>query len=228
MDLGQRLRKYKLRADVTLDIGRDLAVYVLLDADPALFGLSGEVGTTTAWAGGQVMIDPRHAGIGLRAVGRPEELEAGFAGLGLLPGDPADYEQRRMRLGLPDGSRDMAVEKATLLENGFAELHGVDWQKGCYMGQELTARMKYRGLVKKRLMPFRFDGTLPEGADRIDADGREIAEILSVSGAIGLGLVRLERWRDALLRGSELLIGSVPVTIDQPDWMQLPGEKTDD
>jgi folate-binding protein YgfZ len=62
---------------------------------------------------------------------------------------------------VPDGSRDLTVEKALLLESGFDELHGVDWQKGCYMGQELTARTKYRGLIKRRLFPVKIDGPLP-------------------------------------------------------------------
>ena len=68
-----------------------------------------------------------------------------------------DWDRRRLALGLPDGSRDMESEKTTLLEAGFDELHGVSWTKGCYMGQELTARTKYRGLLKRRLMPVRVE-----------------------------------------------------------------------
>ena len=62
------------------------------------------------------------------------------------------------RSGLPDGSRDMLVEKSLLMECGFDELNGIDWQKGCYLGQELTARTRYRGLVKKRLLPVAVEG----------------------------------------------------------------------
>ena len=64
----------------------------------------------------------------------------------------------RLSLGIPDGSRDLIVEKSILLESGFDELRGVDWQKGCYVGQELTARTKYRGLIKKRLFPVTIAG----------------------------------------------------------------------
>ena len=73
----------------------------------------------------------------------------------------AAYDALRLELGVPDGSRDLIVDKALLLENGFDELNGVDWQKGCYMGQELTARTKYRALIRKRLFPVRIEGALP-------------------------------------------------------------------
>jgi folate-binding protein YgfZ len=75
--------------------------------------------------------------------------------------EPDEYDRLRILEGIPDGSRDLEIERSTLLENGFDELHGVDWQKGCYMGQELTARIKYRGLVKKRLLPVRIEGPVP-------------------------------------------------------------------
>ena len=92
-----------------------------------------------------------------------------FSSLGFITGEMSNYERLRLSLGLPNGSRDMEVEKATLLESGFEELNGVDFDKGCYLGQELTARTKYRGLVKKRLMPVRIYGDPP-------APGTEITQ----------------------------------------------------
>ena len=71
-----------------------------------------------------------------------------FLPLDIEPGDLNAWETLRLSLAMPDGNRDMVVEKAVLLESGFDELNGVDWRKGCCMGQELTARTKYRGLVK--------------------------------------------------------------------------------
>merc|ERR1712185_636164 len=79
----------------------------------------------------------------------------------LAAADPAAYEARRVALALPDGARDIAVEKDGLLDVGFERLNGVDFAKGCYMGQEVTARMKYRGLVKKTLAPLTCDGPPP-------------------------------------------------------------------
>ena len=94
---------------------------------------------------------------------------------------------------MPDGSRDLPVEKALLLESGFDELHGVDWQKGCYMGQELTARTKYRGLVKRRLFPVQGRGPLAARPARpIQRDGQEVGEIRSGSGDRALAMLRLD------------------------------------
>ena len=80
---------------------------------------------------------------------------------------------------MPDGSRDLRVEKALLLESGFDELNGVDWKKGCYMGQELTARTKYRGLVRKRLMPVKIEGPAPAPGALIMAGEQEAGEMRS-------------------------------------------------
>ena len=69
--------------------------------------------------------------------------------------------RHRLALGIADGSRDMIVEKSTLSEGNFDFLNGISWTKGCYVGQELTARIRYRALVKKRLFPVRIEGTAP-------------------------------------------------------------------
>ena len=111
----------------------------------------------------------------------------------------ADYEALRLRLGVPDGSRDLPVEKALLLESGFDELHGVDWQKGCYMGQELTARTKYRGLIKRRLFPVKVEGPLPPSGTPIQRDGKEVGEIRSGSGDRALAMLQLGAADGALL-----------------------------
>src|SRR4029077_3031039 len=85
-----------------------------------------------------------------------------------------DWDRHRLALGLPDGSRDLEAEKTVLLEAGFDELHGVSWTKGCYMGQELTARTKYRGLVKRRLVPVAVDGPLPPPGTQITLGAAEV------------------------------------------------------
>src|SRR3546814_13993268 len=100
-------------------------------------------------------------------------------------GTLADYDAVRIAAGVPDGSRDLAVEKATLLESGFDELQGIDWDKGCYMGQELTARMRYRGLVKKRLIPVEIAGPTPEAGTALPRDGKNAGELRSVAARNG-------------------------------------------
>ena len=119
-------------------------------------------------------------------------VEGGPAAEGLAETDFAAYDRHRLALGVPDGSRDLVPEKSILLEAGFDELNGVDWQKGCYVGQELTARTKYRGLIKKRLFPVRIDGATPEPGALIMLDGKEAGEMRSARDNLGLALLRLE------------------------------------
>jgi hypothetical protein len=119
---------------------------------------------------------------------------------------------------VPDGSRDLIVEKALLLESGFDELHGVDWQKGCYMGQELTARTKYRGLVRKRLFPVKVEGPLPAPGSVIERDGQEVGEIRSGTGDRALALLRLE----AVRAPEGLSSGTTRILPEVPAWMRLP------
>jgi folate-binding protein YgfZ len=118
---------------------------------------------------------------------------------------------------VPDGSRDLPIEKALLLESGFDELNGVDWKKGCYMGQELTARTKYRGLVKKRLFPVRLDGPLPAPGTLIERDGQEVGEIRSGLGDRALAMLRLDS-----LKGDGLTAGGTRILPEVPAWMRLP------
>ncbi|MCZ6861191.1 MAG: folate-binding protein, partial [Alphaproteobacteria bacterium] len=135
--------------------------------------------------------------------------------VGLAAAKPEDYDDMRLSLGLPDGSRDLIVGKSTLLESGFEELAGVDWDKGCFLGQELTARTRYRGLVKKRLVPVSIEGALPEPGTIIEQDGREAGEMRSGRGKRGLALLRL----DAIEReNNPLTAGEARLTPQKPDW----------
>ena len=96
-----------------------------------------------------------------------------------------EYDRLRISLGVPDGSRDLDVERSPLLENGFDELHGIDWDKGCFMGQELTARTKYRALIKKRLLPVDIDGPMPEPGTAVTADGKDAGVMRSAADGLG-------------------------------------------
>jgi len=221
-DLQKRLGIYKLRADVALaDRSDDFAVAAVFgDSAAQALGLAEEAGTAAAFAGGIACVDPRLAAAGVRVVLPRDDAAQALAGAGLEAADAADYDRFRLALGLPDGSRDMVTEKSILLESGFEELNGVDWDKGCYMGQELTARTKYRGLVKKRLVPVALAGPPPEPGTPIIAGGRAAGELRSAiateAGAIGLALMRL----DALDEGG-LAAAGVAVTPRKPDWAQF-------
>jgi folate-binding protein YgfZ len=117
---------------------------------------------------------------------------------------------------VPDGSRDLPVEKAILLENGFDELNAIDWEKGCYMGQELTARTRYRGLVRKRLLPVAIEGQAPAPGAALLQNDKEMGEMRSAAGDLGLALIRLE----ALGQGPLTAAGAT-LTPRKPDWVRL-------
>lgn len=211
-DLQKRLSMYKLRADVTLeDRSGEVAV-------AAIFG---EHSDEVHLEGIAVYADPRLAKAGVRCILPKAEAKGILEKAGFTPADPTEYDRLRLTLGLPDGTRDLIPEKSILLENGFDELNGVDWDKGCYMGQELTARTKYRGLVKKRLMPVMLAGPPPEPGTPIILGEKEAGELRSClateDGGIGLAVIRL----DALENSGELQAEGVKVTPEQPDWMVL-------
>ncbi len=157
-DLRRRLSMYRLRAQVTLDERPDLAVAVAWGG--ALFDLPPEPGAAHPLDDGIAFVDPRLAALGARVILPREQIRRVLSEAGSAEADFAEYDRLRLGLGVPDGSRDLVIDKSILLEAGFEELHGVDWQKGCYIGQELTARTKYRGLIKKRLFPVRIEVAL--------------------------------------------------------------------
>jgi folate-binding protein YgfZ len=214
MDLGQRLHRHKLRAKIDLGIGDSWAVAALFGDDAlSALDLPAEPGAARALAGGVVYVDPRLAAAGARAVLPKDRAESVLRDLGFAAADPAAYDGMRLELGLSDGSRDMIVEKSVLLEGNFDELHGVDWQKGCYMGQELTARTKYRGLLKRRLVPVRLDGPAPEPGTPVLSDGRDVGEMRSSRDGRGLAILRIEALSDPALRA-----GDAAVFPEKPAW----------
>ncbi len=189
--LAQRLTRHRLRAKVAVN-----PVPLLVHA---------------GWDG------PAPVMVGLGAVPDPRLPQAGWRLLAAqsppLTATPGDYDRHRLALGLPDGSRDLEPEKTTLLEAGFDELNGVSWTKGCYMGQELTARTKYRGLLKRRLVPVRVDGPLPAPGTPVTAAGAEVGVMRSGQPGLGLALLR----NDAINRES-LDCGDARLLPARPAW----------
>ena len=192
----KKLSLYKLRSKVAITVS-DLAVFAVFGGDGALP------------AG--VVADTRLAELGGR-------FYAAEAPPGLIEAPLAVWDALRFSLGVPDGGRDMVVDKALLLENGFDELGGVDFNKGCYMGQELTARTKYRGLVRKRLLPVLFDGAAPEAGSPVLAGEVAAGEMHSGGDGAGLAMLRLEHVR----AGTPLMCGGKALTVKIPAWMVLP------
>ncbi|MEZ5918937.1 MAG: folate-binding protein [Alphaproteobacteria bacterium] len=156
-DLYERLLKYRLRADVQISLEDNTPVY-------AVFG-----------EGAPGLPDPRHMEMGCRSFEKPENMEERAF---------ETWDRQRIGLTIPDGSRDLLPEKSTLDEGHIDRLNGVSYDKGCYVGQELTARMHYRGLGKKHLQTVPINA-LPEGA-----------ELRSSCGDTGLALIREEKSDD--------------------------------
>ena len=219
-DLKKRLAIYKLRARVELkDLSGDFAVAAVTgDSTAEAFGLVAEPGRATTFVGGLVYVDPRLAAAGARAVLPRTEAKQTLADAGFSVAGDGEYDALRLALGLPNGSLDLVVEKSILLESGFGELNGVEWQKGCYMGQELTARTKYRGLVKKRLVPVAVDGPLPEPGTPVMRDGKEAGEMRSGADGRALALMRLEHLEDA---GATFTAGDAVISPEKPDWAEF-------
>ncbi len=193
-DLQRRLSRYRLRAAVTLqDLSNTVQVYAAWDGAPP------EAPITAP--------DPRLELAGYRVLSATKIPETA---------SQAAYDAHRLSLGLPDGPPDLEPEKTLLLEAGFDELGGVAWEKGCYMGQELTARTKYRGLVKRRLVPVTLDSAPPPAGTPILAEGVEVGSLRSSAGQIGLAMLRIDALKKPLLAGNALVQPNIP------DWMNLP------
>jgi len=195
-DLARRLGRYRLRAQVSVaDVSADWAVHA-------------------AWAGAP----PARAAV---TAADPRLPDAGWRVLhpAVLPANASadDWQSHRLSLGLPDGSRDLETDKTALLEAGFDELGGVSWSKGCYMGQELTARTKYRGLIKRRLVPVAVDGPMPAPGTPVLREGAEVGTMRSGMAGQGLATLRLEALDTPLVCGEARLRVRLPEWFRQPD-----------
>ncbi len=190
-DLHRLLRRYVLRSKVELQLLPAWGVWGICGADSAAalhFAADAAPGQARALAEGVVCLDPRHSQLGAVAVLPQDHAHA-------LPFPEAAFsvwDQVRIGLGVPDGSRDLIPERAILLENNIDQLHGISWTKGCYMGQELTARTHYRGLVRKGLVPVQLAGAAPACDAPLFKDDAEVGNMRSACGEMGLALVRLE------------------------------------
>jgi tRNA-modifying protein YgfZ len=190
--LLQRLTRFRLRSKVTLRAAEELHVYAAWHGRPTAQAI--------------IATDPRLPEAGWRLLA-PAPLPTTAL--------EVDWDRHRLALGLPDGSRDLEAEKTVLLEAGFDELNGVSWTKGCYMGQELTARTRYRGLVKRRLVPVVVAGSLPAPGTPVLRGTTDVGTMRSGRDQSGLAVLRIEALRDTLACGEATLTPRVP------GWMSL-------
>jgi folate-binding protein YgfZ len=205
-----RLNFYKLRAKVMIeDLSEILGVMALWDGErPSEYGLCYR--------------DPRLAALGLRAM-LPPHLAAEAAGdLGAALKPATDYETHRIALGVPRGGLDFSYGDAFPHEADMDQLHGVDFAKGCYVGQEVVSRMEHRGSARSRIVPVAYDGFPPEAGAAVTAAEKPVGTFGSAAQGRALALLRLDRAADALAAGHAIVAGAVTLRLVKPEWARFP------
>ena len=193
--LLKRLTLYKLRAAVDLAAVEGNAVTVAWDAPEA-----------------DAPRDARFAAAGMTVFRRP-----GAGGTD----DPALYDALRISAGLPESGRDYALSDAFPHDVLLDRSGGLSFRKGCYVGQEVVSRMQHRGTARRRPVIVKAETALPETGTELLAGGKPIGTLGTVSGPLGLAVVRLDRAADAMHAGTPITAGDVPVTLELPVWTGL-------
>jgi folate-binding protein YgfZ len=213
--LVEKLKFYKLRAKVAIeDLSSALAVLAIWD------------GTGNATQG-LTYTDPRLAALGRRVILPAGLVPQAAADLGAQLADPSAYEAHRIALGVPRGGLDFAYGDAFPHEADMDQLNGVDFAKGCYVGQEVVSRMEHRGTARNRVLPVAADGNAPGAGIPVMAGDKQVGLSGSGIGSQGLAMLRLDRIADARAAGLALTAGGVTIHPRKPDWARFdwPGEK---
>jgi folate-binding protein YgfZ len=199
--LARKLRMYRLRARIEIESRDQLGVFAGLaghpDNRPAPY----------AWRA-VTFDDPRHPGLPRRSIGALAEMPGNLQG-------PAAYHALRHQLGIPEGS-DFGSEKIFALDAGLEELGAVSFTKGCYVGQELTSRMKHRATARKRILTVTSPRPLPPPGTPLVAGGQDIGEMLSSGTDKGFALVRLDRLAES---NGPVTAGEITVALVRPAWL---------
>jgi folate-binding protein YgfZ len=198
--LLKKLKMYKLRAKVEIEARDQLAVYVNLKGHPD--------NRVVPYADRAVSFaDPRLAALGIRSIGARAEMPANLAG-------PRSYHRHRLALGVPE-AEDFGSEKIFALDAGLAELNGVSFSKGCYIGQELTSRMKHRATSRKRILTVTADALLPASGP-VARGAAEIGELIATHGNTAFALIRLDRLQESQ---GDVTAAEIPVALHKPAWL---------
>ncbi|MDE3060200.1 MAG: folate-binding protein YgfZ [Pseudomonadota bacterium] len=204
-DLLQRLTLYRLRSKINLEPMPGMSVTAAWERDSG-FGIQDS----------GVFSDPRLPELGWRIIGEAVDLGPGRA-------DAEAYERHRLDLGVPDGSRDMIADKSLLLEFGFEDLHGVDFAKGCYVGQEVTARSKHRGQVRRFIYHVRAGGDmLPLPGTPVMLGDVQAGEMRSSLGNTGLALLKVAEAEKAEAGRLMFHAGTAALKASLPQWVTRP------
>jgi hypothetical protein len=207
--LIERLSIYKLRAKVVIeDFSEVLGVIAAWDGS----------GTTNY---GLSYADPRLPALGLRALIPPQRSAETAAQLGAVLVDASEYEAHRIALGVPQGGADFSYGDTFPHETDMDQLGGIDFTKGCYVGQEVVSRMEHRGTARTRAVPVRYDGTAPQAGAAVSAGGQQVGTMGSTADGRGMALLRLDRVAEALSRGETLTANGLSIRVVKPDWAKF-------
>jgi folate-binding protein YgfZ len=188
-ELLQKLTFYRLRAKVTIE-KTDLAVLAVWGGEhPATKGIA--------------FADPRLAALGLRVLVSPEAAKE------LTLDETSTYDVHRIALGVPKGGVDFFYNDAFPHDADLDKLHGVDFKKGCFIGQEVVSRVEHRGTARNRVVPVSFEGTAPPVSANVMAGDKVVGIMGSSAGSIGLAMLRVDRVADALAAGIALKADNV-------------------
>ncbi len=202
-DLLKRLGFYKLRAKIVLaDVSARWRVAAAWGDGAAGFA---KANAAIAYP------DPRLPALGFRALIEAEKTPLFHAGAD-------DYEAMRIAAAVPEGGKDYTYGDAFPHEACFDFLNGVNFKKGCYVGQEVVSRMQHRGTARTRVLAVSADRPLPEGGADVLAEGFAVGRLGSVAGTKGIALARLDRVSEALAKGQILTTSGISVALSVPSW----------
>jgi folate-binding protein YgfZ len=209
-DLVLRLGFYKLRAKVEIARRPDLAIAAVLEGTaPADFGLA--------------YPDPRHAGLGTRIVLPAAGAEAALREAGFALGQSDEWQKKRIALGVPEGGQDFIYGDTFPHEADMDQLNGVDFKKGCFIGQEVVSRMEHRGGARTRVVPIAYaEHTAPLGGVEVKIGERAAGFLGSTANGRGLAKIRLDRVEEGLAANETLSAGNIPIRLVKPDWAKFP------
>jgi folate-binding protein YgfZ len=211
-EIVKKLGLYKLRAAVVIEQRADLAVAAILDGKA-----SSELGI--------VYDDPRHADLGQRLVLPAENARADLESAGFAIADAEAYHDKRIALGIPEGGKDFVYSDAYPHETDMDQLNGVDFNKGCFIGQEVVSRMERKTTPRTRIVPVTFE-TAPFPGVEVKAGGRPAGNMGSGVNGRGLAKLRLDRVHEALEKGEKITAGGIEISLKKPAWARFvfPGE----
>jgi folate-binding protein YgfZ len=208
--LVDRLNFYKLRAKLVVeDLSELLGVM-------AVWGGNAESGQGIGYP------DPRLAALGRRVMLPPHRLEQAARELGAELTDAAEYEAHRIALGVPRGDADFAYGDAFPHEADLDQLAGVDFDKGCYVGQEVVSRIEHRARARTRVVPIAYDGRAPDAGAPVMAGEKVVGTMGSSAGGRALASLRIDRVEEELAGGAKLHVAGVPIRLAKPSWARFP------